>query len=98
MTAPIRRTGGNIRFTRRREIAMVTLSHEMSLGIKQAVIIKIANAPTGNTAQKPRIVWGDFEEMSNCKRSERRKPVHDGAPPCGIRAIGAKEMQETVDE
>src|SRR5690348_6453442 len=77
---------------------MKTLLYKMAIRVKQAVVIKIANAAAGNTAKETRVVWRDIEEMSDRERGEGSKPIHDGTAPRWVRSIGAKEVQEAVDE
>jgi len=77
---------------------VITLSHEMTLGIKKAALIKIADAPTGNPAKQSGILGRNIEEMPNRKWGERCKPIHDGTTPGWIGSIRSKKVQEAIDE
>jgi hypothetical protein len=70
----------------------------MTIRIKKPMVIKIANAPARSTAEETGIIRRDIEEVSDCKWSERGKPVHNGTTPCGIRTVGAKKVQEAINE
>ncbi len=77
---------------------MIALSHEMIVGVEESALIEIANTAAGDTPEESRITRRDLKKVPHCKRSHRRKTIDNGATPCRIRAVCAKEMQEPVYE
>jgi hypothetical protein len=70
----------------------------MILRIEKPAVIKITDASARDATQQAGIIRRNFEEMTDSKRGKRPESIHDGTPPCRVRAVRAKEMQETMDE
>src|SRR5687767_3649087 len=77
---------------------MIALAHKVLIRVKETMVIKVTQAPTGNATQQARVIRCNFEKVSHSKGSNGGKTINDRTAPGRIRTVGSKKVQEAIDE
>src|SRR5687768_10707595 len=77
---------------------MIALAHKMLIRVKEAAVIKVTQASTGNATQQARVIRCNFEEVPHGKWGDGGKTINDRTAPGRIRTVGSKKVQEAIDE